>query len=355
MSKPRISYVDPATVKDQAMLAEFDRCRREGTPRPESQAIRAHVPAVFWSFANTWRDVFKNGVADHAIKELCRIYVSRSVKCEYCGNQRSMKAASQGIVEDDYRDLINFEGSTRYNEKQKAALSYAEAITWDLPVDDKFWARLHQHFSEPELVEIGYFVALTMGQQRWLRTLNIEHHQILRRHRAPRWRRASRMPTTLKRSKGAGDYWAKNVQRQRGRGVAGAGGDLNGRCVWRGEGRGGAGRLGVPRSRGIDREGLPPDPRGRPQRRARDRVSGRLHPGASGLVPPPFRDRRHLQPARHRAVQERGRNSRAGDRGAGRGRARRQCLCGDRRVREDAEHHRHHVQHARSISAPTAR
>jgi len=125
---------------------------------------------VFWSFANSWRDVFKNGVADHSIKELCRIYVSRSVKCEYCGNQRSMKAASQGIVEDDYRDLVNFETSTRYSDRQKGGLSYAEAITWDLPVDDAFWGRLHQHFNDPELVEIGYFIALTMGQQRWLRT-----------------------------------------------------------------------------------------------------------------------------------------------------------------------------------------
>ena len=79
MSKPRISYVDPSTIKDPAMIAEFERCAREGTPRPESQAVRAHVPATFWSFANTWRDVFKNGVADHKIKELCRIYVSRSV------------------------------------------------------------------------------------------------------------------------------------------------------------------------------------------------------------------------------------------------------------------------------------
>jgi hypothetical protein len=95
MKKPHISYVDPATVTDKAMLTEFERCAREGTPRPESQAIRAHVPAVFWSFANSWRDVFKNGVADHDIKELCRVYVSRSVKCEFCGNQRSMKAASQ--------------------------------------------------------------------------------------------------------------------------------------------------------------------------------------------------------------------------------------------------------------------
>ncbi len=74
MAKQRISYVDPATITDENMLAEFDRCRREGTPRPESQAIRAHVPAAFWSFANTWHDVFHTGVwtddhflPDHAI------------------------------------------------------------------------------------------------------------------------------------------------------------------------------------------------------------------------------------------------------------------------------------------------
>jgi hypothetical protein len=119
-----------------------------------------------------------------------------------------MKAAKQGMVEDDYRDLINFESSSRYDERQKAALSYAEAITWDLPVDDKFWARLQKHFSEPELVEIGYFVALTMGQQRWLRTLDIEHHQILAgtdASMAPGFETED----ALKRSKQAADYWAK--------------------------------------------------------------------------------------------------------------------------------------------------
>ena len=213
MPKPRISYVDPATIKDSGMRAEFERCAREGTPRPESQAIRAHVPAVFWSFANSWRDVFRNGVADHKIKELCRIYVSRSVLCEFCGNQRSVKAAKQGMIKDDYRDLINFESSTRYDERQKAALAYAEAITWDLPVDDAFWARLHRYFSDPELVEIGYFVALTMGQQRWLRTLDIEHHQVLAgtdASMAPGFESEE----TLKRSKSAPDYWAKRPARR---------------------------------------------------------------------------------------------------------------------------------------------
>jgi len=208
MGKPRISYVDPATVNDPAMIAEFERCAREGTPRPESQAIRAHVPAVFFAFANSWRDVFKNGVADHDIKELCRVYVSRSVKCEFCGNQRSMKAAAQGLVENDYRDLINFESSPHYSERQKAALAYAEAITWDLPVDDAFWARLNRNFSEPELVEIGYFVALTMGQQRWLRTLGIEHHQIMAgtdASMAPGFETAAAAEASKQRA----DYWTR--------------------------------------------------------------------------------------------------------------------------------------------------
>jgi alkylhydroperoxidase family enzyme len=152
--------------------------------------------------------VFKNGVADHGIKELCRIYVSRSVLCEFCGNQRSIKAAKAGLKEDDYSDLINFESSTRYDERQKAALAYAEAITWDLPATDELWDRLHKHFSEPELVEIGYFVAITMGQQRWLRTLNIEHHQILTgtdASMAPGFENLD----ALQRSKMAEDYWAK--------------------------------------------------------------------------------------------------------------------------------------------------
>ena len=213
MAKQRISYVDPDTISDSKMKEELDRCRREGTPRPESQAVRAHVPAVFWSFANTWRDVFHGGVLDHSIKELCRVYVSRSVKCEYCGNQRSIKSAKAGLIEEDYRELLDFEKSRRYGEREKAALAYTEAITWDLETDDALWERLRRHFTEPELVELGYFVAITMGQQRWLRTLNIEHHQVLA------GTSASMAPGTetaeaLARTKESQDYWAKQGGRR---------------------------------------------------------------------------------------------------------------------------------------------
>jgi len=78
MRTPRIDYFDITKITDPRMLAEFQRAREQGTPRPESHAIRANVPAVFWAFANAWRDTFVNGVCDHAVKELCRLYVSKS-------------------------------------------------------------------------------------------------------------------------------------------------------------------------------------------------------------------------------------------------------------------------------------
>src|SRR5512136_582049 len=153
MAKQRISYV-PIEKMDAEMRREMERCQREGTPRPESSAIRAHVPAAFWFFANSWNDLFRNGVLEHAIKELCRLYVSRSVQCEYCGNQRSVKATTSGaVIEDHVRDLLDFEKSTRYTDKQKAVLAYAQAIVWHLNTDDAFWDRLYKYFSEAELVE----------------------------------------------------------------------------------------------------------------------------------------------------------------------------------------------------------
>src|ERR671915_2230033 len=207
MAKQRISYY-PLEKMDDAMRKEMERCAREGTPRPESSAVRAHVPAAFWSFANSWRDIFHSGVCDHAIKELCRLYVSRSVKCEFCGNQRSIKAFGEALNESQTDDLVNFEKSTQYTERQKAALAYAEAITWRLNTDDAFWERLYRHFSEPELVELGCFIALTMGQQSWLRLLNIEHHQVLAgtaASMAPGYQTAEE----LNRSKSSPEYWAK--------------------------------------------------------------------------------------------------------------------------------------------------
>ena len=202
----RISYV-PLEDMTPEMRVEMERCAVEGTPRPESTAIRAHVPAAFWFFADSWKNLFREGIVDHDIKELCRVYVSKSIKCEYCGNQRSEKGREMGLTEGKYDDLLNFETSSIYDDRQKAALAYTEAIVWHLQTDDALWERLYSHFSENELVELGCFVGLTLGQQSWLRLLNIEHHEVLSKtsaSMAPGFETAE----DLVESKASEAYWA---------------------------------------------------------------------------------------------------------------------------------------------------
>ncbi len=205
--RQRISYF-PLEDMSAEMRAEMERCAREGTPRPESSAVRAHVPAAFWFFANAWNDLFRQGVVEHSLKELCRVFISRSVKCEYCGNQRSEKGRTEGLIEGQYDELLNFESSDRFDDRQKAALAYAEAIAWRMETDDAFWDRLHAQFTEPELVELGCMIGLTLGQQSWLRLLNIEHHEVMpgtEASMAPGYESRE----ALDARKAADDYWAK--------------------------------------------------------------------------------------------------------------------------------------------------
>ena len=94
--------------------------------------------------------------------------------------QRSVQAGRQGLAEEKYDELLNFADSDKFTEREKVALTYTSAIAWNSDIaDDVLWEKLHRHFSIPELVELGFFIGLTLGQQRWIKTLGIGHGAVL--------------------------------------------------------------------------------------------------------------------------------------------------------------------------------
>lgn len=59
-------------------------------------------------------------------------------------------------------------------------MRYTRAIVWDSSwADDATWAELNEEFTSEELVELGFFVGLTLGQQKWIKTLQLGHHEVL--------------------------------------------------------------------------------------------------------------------------------------------------------------------------------
>ncbi len=70
-------------------------------------------------------------------------------------------------------ELMAYEQSGKFTHREKVALRYADAIMYDpAQADDQLWSALKAEFSEPEIVELGYWIGFTFGGQRWLKTLS---------------------------------------------------------------------------------------------------------------------------------------------------------------------------------------
>ncbi len=127
-------------------------------PVGRGDAIRARVPDVLRTYQETRAKVLEGGIVDSGLKELCARY----------------------LAEDE--EVLGFEEDDRLSGRERAALQWTHAIAWDpARADDELWERLHAQFSEPELVELGYYIAIMHGQLHWLRTLGVrlEREQLL--------------------------------------------------------------------------------------------------------------------------------------------------------------------------------
>ena len=77
--------------------------------------------------------------------------------------------------EDKAAAVTNWRDSTLYSEPERLALEYAERITFtDQAVDDTFFARLKQQFSEAQIVELTAAVALENFRSKFNPTLGVE-------------------------------------------------------------------------------------------------------------------------------------------------------------------------------------
>lgn len=173
----RLSFRLPEQIDESDCREFLEKAIANGKPGPEFQAIRAHAPGVMRSFTKTREWIYHEGVLDFAFKEFLRAYIAISGDCSYCSNQGVARAINTD--DDEKFELLNYEKSDKYSHREKLALRYADAIMWNPDLaDDAMWADLRAEFTEPELVELGYWVGFTFGGQRWLRTLGSQQGQL---------------------------------------------------------------------------------------------------------------------------------------------------------------------------------
>jgi len=72
-------------------------------------------------------------------------------------------------------EVATWRDSKLFSEAERVALEYAECITYtDRRVDDALFARVKQHFTEPQIVELTAIVALENFRSKFNPPLGIE-------------------------------------------------------------------------------------------------------------------------------------------------------------------------------------
>jgi alkylhydroperoxidase family enzyme len=76
-------------------------------------------------------------------------------------------ARQQGLTDEMLAALPSFEDSALFTPREKAALKFAEVLASEhLKTSDELFIRLREHFSEAEVLQLGWRIAMFVGYGR---------------------------------------------------------------------------------------------------------------------------------------------------------------------------------------------
>lgn len=102
----------------------------------------------------------KSSPIEPALRTLITVLVSQINWCAFCIDINSATGLMRGLTEAHLAALPEFESSTLFDARTKAALAYATAITYtDRQVDADLMARLKSHFNDDAIVELTALAA----------------------------------------------------------------------------------------------------------------------------------------------------------------------------------------------------
>lgn len=122
-----------------------------------------------------WNELLNGGVLPVPLKECVRVLISMKHFCGYCSTVRSRIAQDRGLTEEKILATMEFEGSSLFDAREKAALRFAQLFkAGDDAIDsDAVYDQLKKHFTEEEIIELALLCAQTDGVGRFARSLQM--------------------------------------------------------------------------------------------------------------------------------------------------------------------------------------
>jgi len=160
---PKTSRVD-ATAQSRypwyVRLVFALQCRKYGAEL-ESARLWGRMPRAFLMLTLLYRSLDRAGSPlEPGLRSLVQVRISQLNWCEFCVDLNGAAALERSVAPAKLEALGEYETSPLYDERERAALGFAEALTdRGRRVDDACFARLRRHFDEQSVLELAALAA----------------------------------------------------------------------------------------------------------------------------------------------------------------------------------------------------
>ncbi len=127
----------------------------------QAALLWARAPRLFLGVAFLYGMIDRrSSPIDPALRSLITVRISQINHCPFCVDINSMTLMKRGVPEEKVRALAEWRTSPLFDDRERAALDYAEAVTvTGAEVTDGMFAALRRHFDEDAIVELTGLIA----------------------------------------------------------------------------------------------------------------------------------------------------------------------------------------------------
>ena len=109
------------------------------------------------------------------LRSLITVRVSQINWCAFCVDINSALVLKRGVEREKLEALAEFEASPLFSEREKAALRYAEAVTYsDRQPGPEHFQALRRHFSDDAIIELTGLIAFQNMSSKFNAALGVE-------------------------------------------------------------------------------------------------------------------------------------------------------------------------------------
>jgi alkylhydroperoxidase family enzyme len=123
--------------------------------------IWAHQPKMMTGMGRFNQAIRSGKSVSERIRNLVELKGAQMIGCEFCVDLGSQICRNSGLSDEELLALPRYRSSDLFTDREKAALDYTTGVMCT-PVDvtDEVFARLKEHFSDKQIVEITALLTL---------------------------------------------------------------------------------------------------------------------------------------------------------------------------------------------------